>query len=148
MKHIRTLVLAVVLVGSVTIAGDAPEMDITVRDMPPSVVSTVPQGGDTAVDPALTEVRVTFSKDMQTKDMWSWCSISEETFPKIDKTKIHYLDDKRTCVLPVTLEPDRTYVIWINTDKFNSFRDRQNHPAVPYLLVFQTAAEGGGETGE
>lgn len=35
----------------------------TVANMPPVVVSTVPQSGDTNIDPGLTEIRVTFSKD-------------------------------------------------------------------------------------
>lgn len=28
--------------------------------------------------------------------------------------------------------------IWFNRGKFNTFRDADNNPAVPYLLVFQT----------
>ena len=106
--------------------------------MPPSVVKSVPQAGDTQVDPALKEVRVTFSKDMMTDRMWSWCSQSPATFPEIEKTKIRYLKDKRTCVLPVKLKPGKTYVIWVNTQKFRSFKDAEGHSAVPYLLVFQT----------
>lgn len=115
---------------------------VSVKTMPPSVIKTVPQAGDTAVDPGLTEVSVTFSKDMITKEMWSWCQQSADTFPKIDKTKIRYLDDKRTCVLPVTLEPEKTYVIWINTQKYTHFQDTERNPAIPYLLVFQTGKKG------
>ena len=119
------------------IAGAENKTKITVKIMPPSVVKTVPRAGDTKVDPALKEIAVTFSKDMMTKNMWAWCSQSPETFPKAGKN-IRYLKDKRTCVLPVKLEPGKTYVIWINTGKFNSFRDTENNPSVPYLLVFQT----------
>jgi RNA polymerase sigma-70 factor (ECF subfamily) len=36
------------------------------------------------------------------------------------------------------LEPGKTYVLWFNQGRFNSFRDTDNNPAVPYLLVFQT----------
>ena len=28
--------------------------------------------------------------------------------------------------------------LWFNQGRFNSFRDTDNNPAVPYLLVFQT----------
>ena len=28
--------------------------------------------------------------------------------------------------------------VWFNQGRFNSFRDTDNNPAVPYLLVFQT----------
>ena len=114
------------------------EKILTVDNMPPSVVKTVPQSGDTRVDPSFKEIRVTFSKNMMTDRMWSWAMNSKETFPKIEADGIHYLPDKRTCVLPVTLEPNRTYVIWINSRKFNAFRDLGNRPAAPYLLVFET----------
>jgi RNA polymerase sigma-70 factor (ECF subfamily) len=111
---------------------------ISVETMPPSVIKTVPQAGDTGVDPALREISVTFSKDMKTKEQWSWCMHTPDSFPQIDKTKIHYLQDQRTCVLPVQLEPGKTYVIRINTKQFNYFRDKNGNPAAPYLLVFQT----------
>ena len=82
---------------------------------------------------------MTFSKEMMTDRMWAFCQISDDTFPKRPEGQaIRYLSDKRTCVLPVELEPERTYVIWINQGKFNSFRDTKNNPAVPYLLVFRT----------
>lgn len=111
--------------------------EIGVKTMPPVVVKTLPQAGATDVDPSITEIRVTFSKDMMTQQMWSWVKVSDETFPKITG-EIRYLEDKRTCVAPVKLEPGRTYVIWFNSSKFNSFRDEDNNPAIPYLLVFQT----------
>jgi hypothetical protein len=109
----------------------------SVKTMAPSVVKTVPQAGDTAVDPALTELRVTFSKDMKTDRMWSFCQISAETFPA-KAGEVHYLADKRTCVMPVKLEPGKTYVIWFNRAQFNAFRDAGNNPAIPYMLVFET----------
>ena len=136
MKKNAICVLALGILAGAAIA--AAPVEVTVGTMPPSVVKTVPRAGDTEVDPSLDEVRVTFSKEMLTTDMWSWCSHSPGTFPEIDKTKIRYLKDKRTCVLPVKLAPGRTYVIWINTQKFNYFKDTNGNPAVPYLLVFQT----------
>src|SRR5690242_8494989 len=71
--------------------------EVSVKSMAPSVVRTAPESGTTDVDPALTEIKVTFSKDMITDRMWSVCQISTETFP--DVGSIHYLD-KRTCVVP------------------------------------------------
>lgn len=111
---------------------------ISVETMPPSVTKTVPQAGDTRVDPSLEEIRVTFSKDMMTNNQWSWCRFSPETFPEIDQTNIRYLEDNRTCVLPVKLKAGKTYVIWINTQKYNYFKDKNGNSAIPYLLVFQT----------
>ena len=40
--------------------------------------------------------------------------------------------------LPVALEPGKTYAIWINSEKFNNFKDTDGRSAVPYLLVFRT----------
>jgi RNA polymerase sigma-70 factor (ECF subfamily) len=128
------IVLLVLMAGSVVSAEQ-----VSVESLPPSVVKTVPVCGDTTVDPALTEIRVTFSKDMMTKQMWSWCMHSKDTFPQVANPKgIRYLDDKRTCLLPVKLEPGKTYVIWVNTQKNDAFRDTEGHPAVPYMLVFTT----------
>ncbi len=110
---------------------------VSVKSLPPVVVKTVPQSGDTQVDAkAVTEIRATFSKDM-TDQSWSWAQTSEETFPKT-AGKISYDKDKRTCVLPVKLEPGKTYVIWLNSEKFRNFKDADGHSAVPYLLVFET----------
>ena len=113
--------------------------DISVQSMPPVVVKTFPQPGDTKVDPAIREVRVTFSKDMMTNNMWSWVIHTKESFPEI-AGEVRYLADGRTCVLPVKLYPGRTYAIWFNSPnyKHSAFRDRANNPAVPYLLVFET----------
>ena len=135
MERVSMLVLAGILVAGIATAREATE--VSVKTMPPVVVKTVPQAGTTDVDPAITEIRVTFSKDMMTQQMWSWVKISDETFPKITG-EVRYLEDKRTCVAPVELEPGKTYVIWFNSSKFNAFRDEDNNPAIPYLLVFQT----------
>jgi RNA polymerase sigma-70 factor (ECF subfamily) len=121
--------------GEQAAAGESPE--ISVKSLPPSVVSTIPQCGDTAVDPKLKEIRVTFSKDMITEKMWSICQISKENFPE-SAGEIHYLADKRTCVFPVKLQPGKTYVLWFNRAQFNAFRDTGNNSAVPYQLVFET----------
>jgi hypothetical protein len=107
----------------------------SVKSLPPVVVMTVPQSGETAVDAGLKEIKVTFSKDMKTKKMWSFVQVSKDTFPQTGQPK--YVDS-RTIVLPVTLQPQKTYVIWINKGKNNAFRDVDNHPAVTYLLVFET----------
>lgn len=109
---------------------------VSVANMPPSVIKTVPQCGDTAVDPGLKEIRVTFSKEMMDKS-WSWSQISDETFPEIIGTP-YYEKDMRTCVIKVKLEPGKTYISWLNSAKFHNFKDKDGRSAAPYLLVFQT----------
>ena len=113
--------------------GDSAE----VQAFPPVVVHTTPVSGALAVDPATREIRVTFSKEMLTHEMWSFVTASPAAFPEVAGS-VRYLEDKRTCILPVTLEPDTTYGIWINSAEHTSFRDTYQHPAVPYLLVFKT----------
>lgn len=132
-----------VLVG-LTIAGFAglafANVEVSVQSTPPVVVETFPKAGDTKVDPAISEIRVTFSKDMMTDNMWSWVIHTEESFPEI-AGQARYLPDGRTNVLPVKLYPGRKYAIWFNSPnyKHSAFRDRANKPAVPYLLVFETS---------
>ena len=126
-------VSAAFILVAFALAAQAP----SAASMPPVVVSTVPQSGDLAVDPTIKENRVTFSKEMMTNEMWSWVQVNEGTFPKV-VAKSHYLQDKRTCVLPVKLDPGKSYIIWVNSESHNSFRDLANRPAVPYLLAFQT----------
>ena len=110
--------------------------DVTLASVPPVVAKTVPEAGAAEVDANLPEIRVTFSKDMKDAS-WSWSTLSEESFPKtVGEPK--YLADKRTCVLPVKLEPGKTYALWLNSENFGNFRDADGQSAVPYLLVFKT----------
>ncbi len=111
--------------------------DVALEMVPPVVVKTVPQAGVADVDAKTTEIQVTYSKDMA-DESWSWAQISDDSFPKIIG-KPKYLKDKRTCVLTVKLEPGKTYAIWLNSEKFENFKDANGRPAVPYLLVFKTA---------
>jgi hypothetical protein len=134
-KQIVGITLAATLLAAVAVAQTAKQ--VFVRNMPPSVVKTVPAAGATDVDPELKELSFTFSKPMM-DGSWSACQISDETFPKAGAGKMHYLPDKRTCVMPVTLEPGKTYVIWLNRGQFQNFRDTQRNSSVPYLLVFET----------
>jgi RNA polymerase sigma factor (sigma-70 family) len=119
-------------------AGAAQNSDgITLATVPPVVIRTTPQSGAADVDAAATtEIRVTFSKDMQ-DGSWSWSTLSQNTFPQL-AGKPKYDADKRTCILPVKLEPGRVYATWLNSDKFGNFKDADGHKAVPYLLIFET----------
>jgi len=109
---------------------------VTVQSLPPVVVKTEPQSGFTDVDPSITELRVTFSKPMTDGD-WAWAQISDDTYPKTTG-RPRFLDDHKTCVLPVKLESGKTYVIWLNLPPYDSFQDTDGHRAVRYLLAFQT----------
>lgn len=131
----RMAVILVTLVGGL-IGAAAWAGDVTLESVPPVVVKTIPEAGADEVDPNLTEIKVTFSKNMQ-DGSFSWATHSKESFPKVDG-KPKYLADKRTCVLPVKLEPGKTYAIWVNSEKLGNFKDTDGRSAVPYLLVFRT----------
>jgi len=131
----RMAVTLVTLVGGL-IGAAAWADDVTLETVPPVVVKTVPEAGAGEVEAKLTEIKVTFSKDMLDAH-WSWAEHSKESYPKTDGEP-KYLADKRTCVLPVKLEPGKTYAIWVNSEKFRSFKDAAGRSAIPYLLVFKT----------
>ena len=121
---------------SMTAFGVSSVDEVTLESVPPVVVSSVPAAGTADVDPKTTEIKVTFSKNMK-DGTWSWSTLSKESFPEVDG-KPKYLDDERTCVLPVKLEPEKTYTIWVNSNKFQNFKDSNGIASVPYLLVFRT----------
>jgi RNA polymerase sigma-70 factor (ECF subfamily) len=41
-------------------------------------------------------------------------------------------------VLPVKLQPNRLYAVWLNFEAARNFQDNEGKPALPYLLIFQT----------
>jgi hypothetical protein len=43
-----------------------------------------------------------------------------------------------SCILPVKLEPGKTYVFWLNPPKFQGFKDTEGNAAIFYPLVFET----------
>ena len=108
----------------------------------PQVVETIPANAAEDVDPATTEIRVRFSKTMA-DGSWSWVQVSEDTFPK-STGDIRYLEDRKTCVMPVKLEPGKKYVVWFNSQNHENFKDEEGRPAVPYLLTFTTRGDAAG----
>ena len=138
MKSRKWMIATTIALGFAVAATQAQDQSPTVANMPPSVVNTVPQSGAVDVDPGLSQISVTFSKDMMDGN-WSWTQNSDDTFPEIIG-KPKYLDDKRTCVLNVELEPGKTYITWLNSQRYGNFKDTDARSAVPYLLVFETKA--------
>ena len=130
----RLVMVSAVVMASCVWAWSAEPKQPSVATLPPVVVKTVPQAGDTEVDPSVTEIQATFSKRMTDKS-WSWAGAEESWVTG----KPHYLADGKTCVLPVKLEPGKTYVVWLNSPSFRNVKDSKGQSAIPYLLVFETA---------
>ena len=106
-------------------------------DFPAFVVETQPRLGDVEVDAAaIKEIRIVFSKPM-TDRSWSLNQGNVYAFPE-SAGPMHYLADRRTCVVPVKLEPGKTYAMGINGGRFNNFKDAGGTPALPSSLAFRT----------
>jgi len=125
---VAIFVTAALSVSQASYAGD--------EDKLPAVIKTSPESGANNVDPSISEIRVTFNKEMMDQS-WSWVQVAPENFPELTGIP-RYLEDRRTCVVNVKLEPGKTYIIWMNTQKFVNFKDKDGHPAQPYLLIFET----------
>jgi RNA polymerase sigma-70 factor (ECF subfamily) len=140
-RRIFAVAVATLAVSALSWAGIQGDK-VTVASMPPAVIKTVPKAGSTDVDASkIKSIKVTFSKKMIDGN-WSWVQISGESYPTVTGEP-RFDKKKRTCTLPVKLEPGTGYAIWINTDKYTSFRDTDGRPAIPYLLVFETKAQAG-----
>lgn len=102
----------------------------------PTVVSTTPPNGSQDVSPDITEISVTFSEAMMDKS-WSWAYEQQDKFPQTTGDPSY--DASFTInTLPVELEPNKEYEIWINTSQFKNFTDKAGNPAAPYKLMFKT----------
>ena len=78
-----TRLIAASALALIALQGGAMAQEASVAAFPPVVVRTVPPSGAMAVDPATREIRVTFSKDMLTREMWSFVYASPAAFPEI-----------------------------------------------------------------
>src|SRR6516164_3915972 len=119
MRWLNALIVAGPLLSATGFVASTEE--ITVANAPPVVVSTEPRAGQTDVAPDTNEIRVTFSRPMR-DGSWSWVKLSDTSFPK--KTgNPRFLDNQRTCVLPVSLQPGKTYAMWLNRPPYENFQD-------------------------
>jgi len=124
--------LAIIITASLSVIHVS---NIYCEELPPSVIKTFPESGAKNVDPSVSEIRVTFDKEMMDRS-WSWVQVAPENFPELIGNP-RYLD-QRTCAVDVKLGAGKTYIIWVNTQKFRNFKDKGGRPAQPYLLIFET----------
>ena len=102
----------------------------------PRVISTLPLNGSQDVDPTLNEISVTFNEEMMDGN-WSWVYEDKDTFPRITG-QTYYIENNTVNILPVKLEPNKEYVIWINSAQFKNFKDKSGNPAHPFRFTFRT----------
>ena len=104
---------------------------------PTFVVDTVPWSGE-VVSPETSEIRVMFSVPM-IPGSYSWVTMDDVT--QVSGGNPHWVDD-RTAALDVTLDPNLTYGIWVNKyPDYTNFESTTGEHALPFALVFRTAAE-------
>ena len=102
---------------------------------PPRIIATSPKIGATEVDPALKEITVTFDRDMGGGMSWTG---GGPDYPKSPEgTKAHW-SDKRTCVLPVTLQAAQYYRVGINSTSYQNFKSAAERAAKPSAIYFTT----------
>lgn len=101
----------------------------------PRVMKSSPEKGAADVDPTLTEIAVTFDRDMDTGMSWTG---GAPLFPPVDKTRQARWTDARTCVLPVKLEPGSYYRLGINSSSYRNFRSSDGTPAEVAAIYFAT----------
>jgi RNA polymerase sigma-70 factor (ECF subfamily) len=133
------LALALATVAAFTLLSPCRLLAQEIDSMPPVVVKTVPESGAKDVQAGEVEIKVTFSKEMR-NGSWSWSTAWQNSTPDSIGKPV-YLDDNKTCVLKVKLEPGKTYGWWINSQKFGNFKDTSGRSAVPYLLVFKVKTD-------
>jgi beta-lactamase regulating signal transducer with metallopeptidase domain len=102
----------------------------------PTIVSTTPKIGDTSVEPKLTEISVTFDRDMDVTG-YSWTG-GGEFYPETPKDRKPVWTDRRTCVLPVQLKKGAFYRIGINSSSFQNFRSKLGVSAPTSAIYFST----------
>ena len=85
-----------------------------------------------------TSVTVTFSEAMEISG-WSWVTEEGHGVPSVNG--IPFYADDVTAVLPVYLEPDTTYALWVNSPDDASLRKFANADGIAakaYRIHFHT----------
>jgi beta-lactamase regulating signal transducer with metallopeptidase domain len=137
-KTNRGAVLAAFLyigLGLLTLTDAQPPATAADASAPPNIVSTSPTIGATDVDPAITEITVTFDRDMGRGMSWTGNGLD---FPPLREGQKGKWRDKRTCVLPVKLEAGKYYRTGINSTSYQNFADQHGVAALPSAIYFTT----------
>lgn len=103
----------------------------------PQVVELDPPNGATGVDPERETLSVTFDREMD--GSWAWVTEGGTT-PPPTRGEPSFSPDRRTNTLPVDLEPNTTYTIWINGEQYLHFRSVDGVPVEPVRWTFTTGS--------
>jgi len=135
-KRISLLIVVIAVLSSLSLSLSLSVYSAEKSAVVPKVLDTYPKNGSRAVDPTLKEISVTFSEPMMDKS-WSWSYEDKNQFPQMTGQPF-YSENFTKCVLPVKLERNKEYVIWINTSTLQNFRNKAGVPVPPYKFTFTT----------
>jgi hypothetical protein len=107
--------------------------------VPPKVVKTIPENGDTNVKPGPMKVRIQFDQDMGAGMSLSTAGGPEKYPETVGKAQ---WVGKRTLVMTAKLQPNHEYVIGVNISPYVNCKNINGESAESYLLSFKTAGEG------
>ncbi len=102
----------------------------------PWIVKTSPPIGAINVDPKLSEITVTFDRDMG--GGMSWTGNEKSFLPRMPKEGKAHWRDSRTCVLPVDLAAGQYYRVGINSTNFRNFKSKAGEDAPCAVFYFST----------
>ncbi len=111
-------------------------------DSVPKIIKMFPENNAEDVDPNISQVYLTFDRPMG--GGMAWASQDNETALDSDG-KTFWTEDRRTCVMPVHLKADKTYVALLNCKPFIGFRSEEG---VASESVFYTFSTGTGPVDE
>ncbi|MEO1131037.1 MAG: hypothetical protein AAFX05_15195, partial [Planctomycetota bacterium] len=100
----------------------------------PTIESMTPRDGDAGVDAGLEQIEVTFDRPMI--NAFSWVG-GGPLYP-YDDTRPPEWKTTRMAVLPVALQPDHDYQLWLNKGRFTWFRSFDGRMLTPTPLRFTT----------
>ena len=112
--------------------GASPE--IVAKTKKPEIVGMNPENHSKDVSPNTKSISVTFNMPMGSGMSWTG---GGEAFPEIPKgTKPTWSKDKRSCTLPVKLQPGHSYRIGINSPSHKNFQSEFGIPVGPTMYEF------------
>ena len=125
---------ATIAATSLALAGAAHAQSSGPAPSPPRVVATYPHDG-ARVPPSIAELKVSY--DHRMAESWSFATGGEKAFPQV-LGAASLSPDHITITLPIRLEPNHSYVVWLNTARYRNFKSEDGEAAEPYRLTFHT----------
>ena len=110
--------------------------ELKAKAQKPVILELSPANGASAVDPRMTELRVTFNVPMA--EGFSWTGGGDDYPPAPEGKGPYWTEDHRTCVRPVRLDPNRQYRLGLNSPSHKNFQSAAGVPLDPVIYTFQT----------